>query len=195
MAQNEVLKGVIQPAKSLAGVLDSGTLGGNVACYSTLSGALAEDGSISGALSNPILRGYSAYAIAVMHGFQGTEEEWLESLKPKNGEDYFIDADEIANAVKEDLKNTFVLKQDGYSLISIYDIAKLANISPNANHVAPSKINGNILIDGKEVQVYSGFPLDDSQYIKNNDKVQLYSGGASDSWDYTEDDDILIFKG
>ena len=195
MDQNEVLSGIIQPAQSLAGVLDSGTLGGNVACYSTLSGALAEDGSISGALSNPILRGYSAYAIAVMHGFQGTEEEWLESLKPKNGEDYFIDAEEIANSVKEDLKDTFVLKKEGYSLISVYDIAKLTNISPYANKVEPSKINGNILIDGKETQVYRGLPLDDSQYIKNEDKVQLYSGGAGDTWDYTEDDEILTFKG
>lgn len=26
-------------------------------------------------------RGYSAYEIAVQHGFEGTEEEWLESLK------------------------------------------------------------------------------------------------------------------
>lgn len=27
------------------------------------------------------LRGYSAYEIALIHGFKGTEEEWLESLK------------------------------------------------------------------------------------------------------------------
>lgn len=27
-----------------------------------------------------ILRGYSAYEIAVQHGFEGTEEEWLASL-------------------------------------------------------------------------------------------------------------------
>lgn len=26
-------------------------------------------------------RGYSAYEIAVQHGYEGTEEEWLESLK------------------------------------------------------------------------------------------------------------------
>lgn len=195
MEQNEILNGTIVPVQSLGGVLDAGTLGGNVACYSTLSGALAEDGSISGALSNPILRGYSAYAIAVMHGFQGTEEEWLESLKPKNGEDYFIDAEEIANSVKEDLKDTFILKKEGYSLISVYDIAKLTNISPYANHVAPSKINGNILIDGKEVQVYNSLPLDDANYIKNEDQVQLYSGGAGDSWDFSEDDEIVTFKG
>ena len=26
------------------------------------------------------LKGYSAYEIALIHGFEGTEEEWLESL-------------------------------------------------------------------------------------------------------------------
>ena len=27
------------------------------------------------------IRGYSAYEIALIHGFEGTEEEWLESLQ------------------------------------------------------------------------------------------------------------------
>lgn len=38
----------------------------------------------------------SAYALAVKHGFKGTEEEWLESLKgyiPERGVDYWTDAD------------------------------------------------------------------------------------------------------
>ena len=64
MEQNEVLYGAIKNQLSLEGVLSAGSLSGDIACYSTLSGALADDGSISGALSNPILRGYSAYAIA-----------------------------------------------------------------------------------------------------------------------------------
>ena len=32
------------------------------------------------------LHGYSAYEIAVIHGFEGTEEEWLESLKGEDGQ-------------------------------------------------------------------------------------------------------------
>ena len=31
--------------------------------------------------------GLSAYEIAVEHGFQGTEEEWLESLRGEDGQD------------------------------------------------------------------------------------------------------------
>ena len=37
--------------------------------------------NLKGTLSGQLVRGYSAYTIAVMNGFQGTEKEWLESLK------------------------------------------------------------------------------------------------------------------
>ena len=36
---------------------------------------------LSGNLSNEVLRGFSAYEVAVQFGFKGSEEEWLESLK------------------------------------------------------------------------------------------------------------------
>ena len=56
--------------------------------------------------------GLSAYEIAVKHGFKGTEQEWLESLKgspgdpgepgytPVKGEDYFT-ADDKTEMVRE----------------------------------------------------------------------------------------------
>lgn len=129
-----------------------------------------------------------------MHGFQGTEKEWLDSLKPQNGVDYFIDEDKIVETVKSDLKDTFVVRKDGYSLISLIDIAKLTNISERATRVEPSTINGNILIDGKETQVYRGLPLDDSEYIKNLDEVRLCSGGAADNFGFSKEDETSIFK-
>lgn len=43
-------------------------------------------GNIIGELSQPGIPGLSAYEIAVRHGFEGTEEEWLESLKPSREE-------------------------------------------------------------------------------------------------------------
>lgn len=130
-----------------------------------------------------------------MHGFQGTEKEWLDSLKPQNGVDYFIDEDKIVETVKSDLKDTFVVRKDGYSLISLIDIAKLTNISERATRVEPSTINGNILIDGKETQVYRGLPLDDSEYIKNLDEVRLCSGGAADNFGFGEEDETFTFEG
>ena len=37
--------------------------------------------ALKGTLEGQLVRGYSAYAIAVQNGFEGTEKEWLESLK------------------------------------------------------------------------------------------------------------------
>ena len=37
--------------------------------------------NLKGTMSGQLVRGYSAYAIAVQNGFEGTEKEWLESLK------------------------------------------------------------------------------------------------------------------
>ena len=42
---------------------------------------LSQTEEIRGTLSGSIYRGYSAYETAVQHGYDGTEEEWLESLK------------------------------------------------------------------------------------------------------------------
>ena len=41
---------------------------------------LGNYGSVTGSLLNTILKGKSAYEIAVDHGFIGTEQEWLDSL-------------------------------------------------------------------------------------------------------------------
>jgi hypothetical protein len=46
-----------------------------------LSGMLSNPDTLAGKLSNAALRGYSAYDIAVLGGYTGTEEEWLETLK------------------------------------------------------------------------------------------------------------------
>lgn len=56
----------------------------------------------------PALVGRSAYEIAVASGFKGTEAEWLASLKPKKGVDYFTAADkqEIINAVLAQLPSS-----------------------------------------------------------------------------------------
>lgn len=42
----------------------------------------AESNALRGRISSPdVIHGLSAYEIAVKNGFDGTEEEWLESLK------------------------------------------------------------------------------------------------------------------
>lgn len=59
----------------------------------------------------------SAYDIAVDHGFSGTEEEWLKSLKCDPGETGEAPtAEEVANALKSDTDFTESLKGDGKSI-------------------------------------------------------------------------------
>lgn len=47
------------------------------------TGAPGPQGAM-GAMGNTGQRGLSAYDIAVQHGFEGSETEWLESLKATN---------------------------------------------------------------------------------------------------------------
>lgn len=74
----------------------SGTVGGSY----ELSPALSAQQTVRGNLSRlKTMRGYSAFEVAVINGFRGTVEEWLESLKgepgytPVKGADYYTEAD------------------------------------------------------------------------------------------------------
>ena len=56
-------------------------LQGYLSSNDVLNGTLSGAQKMAGQLSNATLRGYSAYELAVMGGYEGTLEEWLESLK------------------------------------------------------------------------------------------------------------------
>ena len=69
------------------------------------------------------LSGLSAYEIAVIHGFKGTEEEWIESLKPDDAaaEDYrekFMDTG-INDTMPSDLLTTVVGMTQGEDTVTI----------------------------------------------------------------------------
>ena len=74
----------------------------------------------------------SAYDIAVRHGFVGTEEEWLESLKGEPGKDgasVTVDISDdgywIINGVKSEVKAVGIDGQYAAQGLSAYDIALL----------------------------------------------------------------------
>lgn len=71
----------------LSGNLSNGgteQLTGSLGTKPKMSGTLSPSvPSLTANLSNLGIRGYSAYDLAVQHGFEGTEEEWLSSLAAK----------------------------------------------------------------------------------------------------------------
>lgn len=46
-----------------------------------ITGSISAQKNVKGTINMTLYHGLSAYEIAVEHGFVGTEEEWLESLK------------------------------------------------------------------------------------------------------------------
>ncbi len=62
-------------------------LTGNVNSHGELRASAESGGTLVGKLSGlKTIHGYSAYEVAVINGFRGTEEEWLASLKGEQGE-------------------------------------------------------------------------------------------------------------
>ena len=53
----------------------------------------------------------TAYAIAVENGFTGTQAQWLESLKPTKGVDYYTEADK--QEIIDDVLATLPMAEEG----------------------------------------------------------------------------------
>jgi hypothetical protein len=65
----------------------SNEINGKVSDVGLVKGTVSGTGTLKGKTSTMIARdGRSAYEVAVDNGFEGTEEEWLESLKGEKGE-------------------------------------------------------------------------------------------------------------
>lgn len=124
---NEIIKIMLNTesvAQSVRDDADSGKFNGK-------DGLPGNDG-------RPGIDGKSAYEIAVEHGYTGSEDEWLESLKGEAGDDYVLtdeDFEEIKNQVNEDNKN---------------DMDKLFEKMSGYNHllVGIADADGIITIDG-----------------------------------------------
>ena len=71
-------------------------------------------GTLSGSLKNEVLRGMSAYEVAVANGFIGTEAQWLESLRGEDAEDAvrYIEQDLTEEEQKQARKNIGAVGKD-----------------------------------------------------------------------------------
>lgn len=85
------------------------------------------------------LNGYylSAYAIAVKHGYTGTEEQWLASLKGENGESAY------AAAVRGGY--------EGSEADFIADIANAAAAVPKTRKVAGKALDADVELDASDI--------------------------------------------
>lgn len=98
----------------------------------------------SGVYSRYDWRGYSAYEIAVQHGYVGTEEEWLASLHGtdgQDGDDYVIteqDYQNIANLVPVPEAPVEDVQINGTSILS-YGVANVP--VADANTLGVSRVN------------------------------------------------------
>ena len=77
---------------------------------------------------------YSAYGIAVKHGFEGTEEEWLESLKGRQGEKGDPGLNQISTATETNIVG--VLSGNGN------------NIAAATVDSAPTSASANLVTSG-----------------------------------------------
>lgn len=90
------------------------SLTGNASNTNELQGSVESGGEVRGKLSGlHTIRGYSAFEIAAINGFSGTEEEWLATLKGEKGDpgkDGVVSFEELTEEQKASLHG-----EPGYS--------------------------------------------------------------------------------
>jgi len=150
----------------------------------SITGAAKSEAVIKGRISGKSTigaqvsgRGYSAYEVAVLNGFEGTEEEWLESLKGVDGKDGYTPVKGIDYFDGVDGKDG----QDGYTPVKgkdYFDGKDGAAGEPGKDgvSVAVSSVSESSADGGSNVVVFSdGKTLT----IKNGSKGSTGTSGSN----------------
>jgi hypothetical protein len=149
--------------------------------------------TIKGTVTNPeAIRGKSAYEIAVANGFDGTEQEWLASLKGKDGDgktpvkgiDYFTPED-IQAIVSEVLKHN---SQARIGNATILANAWVGDNSPYSQVVEIEGVTENSQVDlTPSVEQLAIFHEKDLAFVTENEDgvVTVYAIGQKPENDYT----------
>ena len=125
------------------------------------------------------LQGYSAYEVAVVNGFVGTEEEWLASLKPSEEEikqafDDYMEKNHIGTATIGEVTLLASAWKGGNSLYS--QVVSIAGVTENSQvDLTPS------------VEQLAIFYEKDLTFVTENDGgvVTVYAIGQKPMNDYT----------
>ena len=104
------------------------SLTGSASKPNELQGSVESGGEVRGKLSGlEFIQGKSAFEVAVINGFSGTEAEWLASLKgakgdtPKKGIDYYTEAEKqalVAEVLAAANENTVAARIGEVTLLS-----------------------------------------------------------------------------
>lgn len=135
-----------------------------------------------------IVRGKSAYEIAVEYGFRGTEEEWLESLKGKDGET--PDLSDIEADISELMDEVFPLAFRTFSGGGQYERGQTVtpglswSLSRKGEEVVPDTATVNGSTDGvsEDKKSYvSGEPVQDDEdfLVEASSGTQMVSRTAT----------------
>lgn len=72
---NAIINGTITQSSSISGTVDQ---------REKVSGVVSPSIDLEGNIMATVLKGLSAYDLAVLHGYTGTEEEWIEYIRGKS---------------------------------------------------------------------------------------------------------------
>lgn len=123
------------------------------------------------------LQGYSAYEVAVIHGFEGTEEEWLASLRPTD----------------EEIKQAFADYMENNSIASIGEVTILADAWHGDGHLYSQEVEIAGVTEHSQVDLTPSveqlaiFYEKDLTFVTENDGgvVTVYAIGQKPANDYT----------
>ncbi len=146
------------------------------------------------------LHGYSAYEIAVIHGFEGTEEEWLESLKgqgiTEEEREEIEDALEMAEEVVEESKEikSYVNKTFA-NAVTVNRTGRVVTL----NNSSPIDANINIKLGSKNLISYvpDFTPLENIglTVTDNGDGTYMINGQTDKQVTFTIFDDVEVEVG
>lgn len=135
----------------------SNVINGNVSETGLIKGKVSGTGELRGSLGTLLARdGDSAYEVALKNGFEGTEEEWLASLKGEKGKDGNVDFTELTPEQMESIKG-----KDGESVT-------VTNITESTED---GGINVITFSDGSKVTIRNGSKGDDGEDGKDGVSV------------------------
>lgn len=142
---------------------------------SELKGTVATKGAVNGKIATVYGKdGDSAYEVAVANGFEGTEEEWLESLK------IMPDVDQTYNSASDNPQSGIAISE-AFAMAAINGTASGTEVC--ITDVSPLEHNINVKVDNADATVIRTGKnlLNQSQYGNYNNK------GLSITYDSNDD--------